>query len=345
MIHSVGQPIGRSPAREAAVTVRVMTEPRYPESPWDRVRAAIAADAPATFTYEELRELAEFGPAQLPFDPDYTNRQGFDETFLGARVPLPALTADRADDVAAPGVLRYHHFSVLMSRERRFAYYAAANVDGRRRFEQDRAGDRWLVDSRLPDGQVDNVLYRDNDLDRGHLNRRADMLWGDSLEEALASVADTFHYTNCVPQHARFNQSPITWHGLEDYLLSKIGDGRLRANVCTGPVFAADDPVYRGIRLPRSFWKVVAVGVEDRVHATAYLLEQTRLLVGLEGTTADEPPLGAYRTYQTAVTAVEAATGLDFGPLRDVDPYVPPGGPESTADPRAELKSLGDIVL
>jgi hypothetical protein len=85
--------------------------------------------------------------------------------------------------------------------------------------------------------------------------------------------------------------------------------------------------------------------VEDRLHATAYLLEQTRLLVGLEGTTVDEPPLGAYRTYQTAVTAVEAATGLDFGPLRDVDPYVPAGGLESMADPRAELKSLGDIVL
>ena len=80
-----------------------MTELRYPESPWDRVRAAIAADAPATFTYEELKELAEFGPELLPVDPDYANRKGFDETFLGARVPLPMLAADRAGDVARPG--------------------------------------------------------------------------------------------------------------------------------------------------------------------------------------------------------------------------------------------------
>ena len=321
-----------------------MTELIYPESPWDRVRAAIAADAPATFTYEELRELAEFGPEMVPVDPDYANREGFDETFLGPRVPLPVLTGDRRDDAAHAGVLHYHHFSVLMSRSRRFAFYTAANVDGRRRFEQDRAGDRWLVDRRLPDGQVDNALYRDNDFDRGHLTRRRDMLWGDTLEEALRSVADTFHYTNCVPQHARFNQSPITWHGLEDYVLSRIADGRLRANVYTGPVFAADDPVYRGVRIPRAFWKVVGVGVDDRLHATAYLLEQTELLIGLERTTA-EPPLGAYRTYQTAVTAVEAATGLDFGPLRDVDPYPGRGGPESVGAPRAELKSLGDIAL
>jgi endonuclease G len=324
-----------------------MTALHYPDSPWDRVRAAIAA-APAAgpyeFTYEELRELAEFGPEMLPVDPDYGSRHGFDATFLGPEVPLPVLAGDRQDDVAHTGVLHYHHFSVLMSRSRRFALYTAANVDGRRRFEQDRAGDRWIVDSRLPSGQVDNALYRDNDFDRGHLTRRADMLWGDSLEEALASVADTFHYTNCVPQHARFNQSPITWHGLEDYVLSRIADGRLRANVYTGPVFTDSDPVYRGVRIPKSFWKLVAVGVEDRLHATAYLLEQTELLVGLE-TTSAEPPLGAYRTYQTAVTLVEETTGLDFGPLRTVDPYPLQGGPESITAPRAELKSLGDVAL
>lgn len=325
-----------------------MTALQYPDSPWDKVRAAIAADNPAAgpyeFTFEELRELAEFGPALLPVDPDYANRRGFDATFLGHEVPLPALAADRQDDVAEAGVMNYHHFSVLMSRSRRFAFYTAANVDGRRRFEQDRAGDRWIVDSRLPAGQVDNALYRDNDFDRGHLTRRADMLWGDSLDEALASVADTFHYTNCVPQHSRFNQNPITWHGLEDYLLSRIADGRLRANVYTGPVFTSGDPLYRGVRIPKSFWKVVAVGVEDRLHATAYLLEQTELLVGLEATTV-EPPLGAYRTYQTAVTTVEEQTGLDFGPLRAVDPYPLQGGPESMGIPRAELKSLGDVTL
>jgi endonuclease G, mitochondrial len=328
-----------------------MTEPRYPVSPWDRVRAAIAADSSASFTRDELRELAEFGPDMLAVDPDYGNRGGFDETFLGPHVPLPVLDAGRASDAAASGVLHYHHFSVLMSRSRRFALYTAANVDGRRRYDQPRAGDRWIVDGRLPDGQVDNRLYEDNDLDRGHLTRRSDMLWGDTLEEALRSVADTFHYTNCVPQHRWFNQNPYTWHGLEDYVLSRIADGRLRANVYTGPVFAADDPVYRDVRIPRRFWKVVAVGVDEKLHATAYLLEQTRLLVGLEATRADgesartdgEPPLGAYRTYQTAVAAIETATGLDFGPLRDVDPYGQRGGPESAGD--RELTSVADVIL
>jgi endonuclease G, mitochondrial len=294
-------------------------------------------------------ELA-LAPDGLVVDTDYRYRRGFDETFLGLRVPLPVLDATRAADVAAPadspdGVLRYHHFSVVMSRSRRFAIYSAANLDGKRRFAQTRAGDRWIVDIRLPDGQVDNHLYAHNDLDRGHLTRRADMLWGDTLAEAVASVADTFHYTNCVPQHRLFNQSELTWQGLEDYLLSVVADRRLRADVYTGPVFAADDPLYRGVRLPRSFWKVVAAGTEEsKLHATAYLLAQEDLVEHFEGV-VEEPPFGAYRTYQTSVRDIEASTGLDFGELRDHDPYEQGRFVDAPQQGRLPLKGLGDVVI
>jgi endonuclease G len=287
----------------------------------------------------------------LVVDTDYGDRRGFDETFLGLSVPLPALDAARTADVAVPagsadGVLRYYHYSVVMSRSRRFAIYSAANLDGKRRFAQTRAGDRWIVDGRLPDGQVDNHLYTHNDLDRGHLTRRADMLWGDSLAEAVASMADTFHYTNCVPQHRLFNQSELTWQGLEDYLLSVVADQRLRADVYTGPVFTEQDPLYRGVRLPRSFWKVVAAGTEEsKLHATAYLLAQDDLVDHLFEGLTDEPPFGAYRTYQTSVRDIEAATGLDFGELRDHDPYEAGQFVESLPPGRLPLKGLGDVVL
>jgi len=283
-------------------------------------------------------------------DPRYAERAGFDAAFLGAPVPVPVVGASRAGDVAsgpgvADGVLRYHHFSLVLSATRRFAFFVAANVDGRRRFTQARDDDRWVIDPRLPGAQVGDELYHDNDLDRGHLARRADLLWGDSLDDALTAVADTFHYANCVPQHRDFNQNQTTWQGLEDYVLTRIADGRLRANVYTGPVFGDDDPTYRGVRIPRAFWKVVAAGTAGgRVHATAYLLEQSALITDLQRE-REEPPLGPYLTFQTAVSHVEALTGVDFGPLRAVDPFTPPPGAERGERPLVELKSVEGITL
>ncbi|MGL1418995.1 DNA/RNA non-specific endonuclease, partial [Vibrio parahaemolyticus] len=54
--------------------------------------------------------------------------------------------------------------------------------------------------------------------DRGHLTRRSDPSWG-TPEEAERANADTFHFTNCSPQHFRFNQSATYWQGLERYVL------------------------------------------------------------------------------------------------------------------------------
>ena len=281
----------------------------------------------------------------LRIDPDYAKRRGFDSAFLGVPLPLPAV--DRLDVAVGPGApdgfLHYHHFTVVMNGDRRLAIYAAANVDGRRRFTRVPSRDRWAVDPRLPAAQTANALYAGNDLDRGHLARRADMVWGDTLDEAAASVADTYHFSNCAPQHRDFNQNDATWQGLEDYILGAVADHRLRANVYTGPVFDPADPVYRGVRIPRSFWKVVAVATEQAVHATAYLIEQTDLLDSL-GRAAEEPPLGAFRTYQARIGHVEALTGIGFGALSGFEPAQPPGGDAEERQP-IELHDLKDVSL
>ncbi|GIF46373.1 DNA/RNA endonuclease G (NUC1) [Asanoa ferruginea] len=275
---------------------------------------------------------------------DYSDRRGFDAGFLGADVPLPGVSGSVAvGPGAADGVLHYHHFSVIMNSARRLAIFSAANLDGRRRFAQVPHSDRWIIDPRLPDAQAGNALYTGNDLDRGHLTRRADMLWGDTAAEASAAVADTYHYTNCAPQHRDFNQNDTTWQGLENYILVTVGDHRLRANVYTGPIFDDSDPIYRGVRIPRAFWKVVAVATVDRLHATAYLIEQTNLLDTL-GRSAEEGPLGAYRTYQTNVRHIESLTGVNFGVLRGYDPLEPPPGDAEEPMP-TELHGLGDIKL
>jgi endonuclease G len=288
-------------------------------SVWRALRDADAsAAAELTLDRGQVRELLELGPFAVEVDPDYDARAGFDEQFLGRPVPLPELGGElRADAApmtagarAGDVVIPYHHFSLVMSASRRLARYTAVNIDGRRRIEIERGGDRWLLDPRLPAGaQIGNELYLDNQLDRGHLVRRRDAGWGDTLAESRAANDDTFHYTNAAPQHAIFNQSPQLWHGLEDYILGRVAERSLRANVTTGPILAADDPEYRDVLIPRAFWKVVATVTEaGELFSAAYLLSQDAF-VGTPAAAA-EPPFGPYRTFQVTVARIEELTGL-----------------------------------
>lgn len=217
---------------------------------------------------EMLLELAGTGPL---VDPDYETRRGYDPAFLdGNAISLPSFTdKDREHDRVLVGdsgdpELRYHHFSVIMSRSRGLALVTAVNIDGRQDLSVLRTDDRWIFDPRIPrEMQTGDDLYLNNQLDRGHLVRRQDPCWGDSMDEAVAANNDTFHFTNCSPQHAGFNQSPETWHGLEDYILHNAASREMKVTVFTGPVLADDDPPYRGVQLPLQYWKVVSTTKDD----------------------------------------------------------------------------------
>lgn len=247
----------------------------------------------------------------------YAACTGYDPDFLGQRVELPRLSSDRRDDVVplADGsghVLTYPHFSVVMSKSRRLARFTAVNIAGAQLEQLPRCGDRWYFDPRIAqEYQCGPTLYSRNDLDRGHLVRRLDPVWG--LEAADAEEA-TFHFTNSAPQHKHLNQR--TWLDLEDYILKNADTHDLKVSVFTGPVFRADDMRYRGqYQIPSEFWKVAVVAREDgALSATAYLQTQKQLLGDLEFA------YGAYRTYQVPVATIEGLTGLDFGVLRDCDP-------------------------
>ena len=66
-----------------------------------------------------------------------------------------------------------------MNRRRQLAYYTVVNIDGNRSSELSREGDRWFFDSRIAESeQIGEALYRRNALDRGHLVRRLDPVWG-----------------------------------------------------------------------------------------------------------------------------------------------------------------------
>ena len=289
--------------------------------------------------------------AGLPADPG-----GYDPDFLGVAVPLPR--PEDPDRRASLVELPSTHFTVLLDPRRRLAAATAVVVDGTCLRDLRRSGD-WRLDPRVPaEQQAGEELYARNDLDRGHLVRRRDPVWG-SPEEAARAEADTFTYPNAAPQAAMFNQSRELWLGLEDHVLSYAEVLDLRLVVVTGPVLATDDPVYRGVQVPRLFWKVVAWAVPaplgPRLAAVAHVLDQTPQLDAVDvrvaaarAALADEPPpLGPFRTFAVPVEDVAGLTGLDLGPLVAADVLVLAArGPAPGRRGRwNEVRSLDDVAL
>jgi endonuclease G, mitochondrial len=126
--------------------------------------------------------------------------------------------------------------------------------------------------------------------------------------------------------------------------------------VITGPLFAANDPVYKNdrmnytVRCPLQFWKVcVLIRKDGTPSATAFVLGQEEI--------ADLP--GFQETFdvaatQIAITDLEKQTGLDFGDLRKHDHFAEGGAPgtlervpgTTTATKGGHvIRDLADIVV
>jgi endonuclease G len=263
---------------------------------------------------------------------------GFDGDFLGVPVGVPELgEATRADAVELNGstVIDYTHFSLAQSKSRRFAFWVAWNIDGGGLKSINRSGIPFVLDSRFPaEFQVGDELYRGNRLDRGHVARRADLLWG---PQALAEKAnrDSFFFTNITPQMDDFNQSMRRglWGRLEDAVLSDVDVDDLKVSVYGGPVFRSDDRVFRGVALPREYWKVIAFVSAGVLKARAFVLTQN--LNQLESLELDE-----FRVFQVRLGEVEERCGFTFpAALTAADTLVVP----ESLEERAPLEALTDI--
>jgi len=224
-------------------------------------------------------------------------RQGFDRNFLDFAVEAPKFTKVRRDDLAdleGDNEIPYCHFSVWLSKQRRYPTCVAWNIDGsqfkrvkRVSFRTDRRGD-------LEEYQLTNDIYVSNVLDKGHVARRADLCWG-TLAEAKQGNYDSFFYSNIAPQHEAFNQSDDTsddpegglWGRLENTVFDSEDPQKLRISLMGGPVISKKDRKFtqndEECFLPREFWKVVAyVDDEDnKKKVFAFLLTQANLIEGL----------------------------------------------------------------
>ncbi|MFF3877338.1 DNA/RNA non-specific endonuclease [Streptomyces sp. NPDC001978] len=263
---------------------------------------------------------------------------GYDPGFLGERIEMPQLDADLTRDAVlldGSESIPYTHFSLTLSKKRRFPFWVGWNIDGGSLKKLTRNGIPFVKDPRLPAAaQAGNELYESNRLDRGHIARRADLLWG-SLPEAEKANTDSFFYTNITPQMDDFNQSSKNglWGELEDAVFEDVDVDDLKVSVFGGPVFQDDDRTFRGVKIPREFWKIITFTEQGTLKAKAFLLTQN--LDQLEALELDE-----FRVFQVTLGELEDRTRLRFpAALHKGDTLLVP----EAAAARTPLESLNDI--
>jgi endonuclease G, mitochondrial len=357
-----GGPSLAAPNARSFLVVLPLDVSLHVESP--RQPATIPS-ATAKATTSPVRDARDILFEKLNFDSDYSDRRGYDDRFLGhdRRVNMPTIDDGHSADIAPTKhggkVLHYHHFSIVTHANRRMPVLSAGNVDYRAAKRDERARDEfgkdeWIIDDRLDDKyQIPRGFYdRWKRLDYGHLVRRDDNCWGGSADEIEFSNADTFHLTNCTPQHEAFNRDRFGYHGLWGRLENLIStqaqrDGTIgRLCVFAGPIFNnTKDLLCRddtgNIRIPISFWKVI-VAPTRRGGLRAY-----GFVTGQEENLDDDPPFedfqpAAMKDEQASLAAIERKTIVRFSDdLKSLDIMLNhPDGNEL-----AVLESATDIWL
>jgi endonuclease G, mitochondrial len=276
-------------------------------------------------------------------DRNYENRSGYKSGFIkDIDIPLPTIKSK--EDIAPlnadqinhkDGVLKYEHFSVVLNKNRRGAFYSATNIDGDTYKNINRTtgiikdrdnlnqgeGETWYDDDRInPDYHLNQPFFSNwsNFFDRGHLTRRTDASWG-TKEEAFRADADTFHFANCSIQHFRFNQTLKYWQGVERYILENgvVSDGiSNKISVIQGPIYNDEtDHWADDFQIPSKYFKIaVWRNKEDKLKSVGLVVDQSSLLTeerkGLRLKPSSSINVNEWRI---SIREIEKLTGLSFG--------------------------------
>lgn len=299
--------------------------------------------------HESLRAMAgESTPAalekKLKRDTDYGRRRGYDEDFLtGFSVPLPSVSDDRMDEVLKDRygnarILDYHHFSLVMNRDWMLQMWSAVNVDYspevRYNLTRSELGrDEWIEDPRIPGSlQIDDPeLYKPaKKFDRGHVVRRDDNAWGRTQEEMEYANSDTFHWTNCTPQHEHFNRAigPYKgiWGKLEQHITRQSRSVGNRLTIFSGPVLDENRSIPHDFgggtfNVPYDYWKVILVAERSRrrrtpkLKAYGFLLQQKSTIDrrGLERLRPEKRfEIGDFEEQHRSLAQITGLTGVVF---------------------------------
>lgn len=301
----------------------------------------LTAKALATSAETESSPRPSGLEAKIRFDPNYDDRPGYDDRFLeGFTIPVPKAPLE---EVIRHGrgqkILRYHHYSLAMHKERRFCLWAAANVDydenKRFRTRKQLGEDHWKTDPRiLGELQIEGHDLYDpaKKFDKGHIIRRDAIAWGNTRQEEEFANSDSFHYTNCTPQHEDFNRAIFghkgIWGKLEAHIEKQSKFVGRKLNVISGPILADNDPfkdfgVGVDIQVPIGFWKIVIVveevDGERALRAYGFTLSQQRAIdeFGWEGRFR----VGQFDEQQASLSGITELTGVQFPDiLHEADP-------------------------
>ena len=311
------------------------------------------------------------GAEAVQVDQDYTNRSGYDPEFIpGLQVPLPNPSEVLAKQIgplrpeeqnAAAGELKYEHFSLKMNKSRRIAVFTATNIDGATYLSVDRTsglvnnaeGEVWFKDPRVSASFfLDQTFYSawSTYFDRGHLTRRTDPTWG-SAKEAERANADTFHFTNCSPQHFRFNQSAKYWQGLERYVLEngvRAEESKRRICVFQGPIF--DDKIdlwADDVQIPSSFFKVVVWRGTAGAKAVGLVVDQLKLLSEARRSIGAPQSLPSVDVnhWRVPIEKIETLANLDFGDAVRAADTIKVAGQPNVGESSVLIKSFQSIQL
>lgn len=290
-----------------------------------------------------LPHPAEGGPEEITRRKreKFDGAAGYVPTFLGDEfpIPLPEMTSEVERELATlkdsdETELKYDNYSLMMNRERRTAFFVAANVDGSLLWGvQLGVGlpprPKWSWDPRMEESlQPDDNIFS-NSMQRGHLFKREDSVWGADEDAMKKADEHSFTITNATPMIANFNNAE--WGNLED-LITDASPGVMKVSYFAGPVFRSTDRFFnqlrvgvpaserrKGMRVPESFWKIVAwVDDSGYLKAAGFILQQTDEIAE-HGLITEEIDFGSYK--KTPIEEIEQATGLRFPTLVEVDTY------------------------
>lgn len=284
-------------------------------------------------------EKLEVSPIDLPVEEVVSAIEsvaaGFNLDFLpNHRLALPTTRKTRIKTDYAQ--------TIAMSASRRFCRWVAWNIDGSVLQALPRVHMRFKLDDAYDAKyQVGDELYGKpaNVLDRGHIARRADLVWGNDDEAEQANI-DSFFFTNITPQLDDFNQSTKhgLWGELENAIFEDVDVDDLRVSVFGGPIFKDTDFAYRNVLVPRSFWKLIAYAEGGILKTKAFVLTQDDLEARLESL-----GLEPFKLYQVSVAHLTTSTGLEFGDLAQAD-TMPPAPQAVGAAAVRQIEARSEIV-
>lgn len=245
---------------------------------------------------------------------------GFNVNFLGEnyKVNFPGLGKELSEISLNNGeIFDFTHFSLVMNKVMKSAIYVASNIDKSQQcsIKEER---RWHFDDRIgKENQLGNEFYTNdnNTWDRGHLARRADLIWG-SVEEAKKAQYDSCCWANISLQHHKFNTG--IWNDLEDWVLDKAKDDILskKLSIFTGPIYGeysieycgANNPLGCKIFIPTAFWKsIFYINKSNDLKCISFIMTQKEYLI--KGTLED---LKLLQPYQVKLEEISNITNLKF---------------------------------